>query len=177
MSQTRSPLRRLRCAASSASTIASELMSSTNVLTDVNGMFRISRENGPTTLSCLYTMYVEINDPKNSVSEPRNTQKPTLNVLRPVAVGGCAAACASANCLSYVKLDADAGADAELLRLPHQLAPLSSMSCTTLLLFRVLVRVHVQIRLVQTPSSQSQSPSRPVRTAVPTSAAPGTDRT
>src|SRR5262245_58641048 len=123
MSQTRSPLRRLRCAASSASTIASELMSSTNVLTDVNGMFRISCENGPTTLSRLYTMYVEINDPKNSVSEPRNTQKPTLNVLRPVAVGGCAAACASANFSPQPQWDADVDEDAELHRHLVQCAP------------------------------------------------------
>src|SRR5262245_18324581 len=95
MSQNSRPLRQLRCAASSASTIASELMSSTNVLTDVSGMVRISCENGPTTLSRLYTMYVEINDPKNNVSEPRNTQKPSLNVFSPVAVGACTA-CASA---------------------------------------------------------------------------------
>src|SRR5690606_40771790 len=66
---------------SSAITIASELISSTNVLTLVSGMFRISVEYGPTTLSCLYTMYAEMNEPKNSVSEPMNTQNPSFHVF------------------------------------------------------------------------------------------------
>jgi hypothetical protein len=36
-------------------------------------------------------MNVEISDPKNRVSDPRNVQKPTFHVFRPVVVGGCAA--------------------------------------------------------------------------------------
>jgi hypothetical protein len=32
-------------------------------------------------------MYVEIIDPKNSVSDPRKIQKPSFHVSRPVAVG------------------------------------------------------------------------------------------
>jgi hypothetical protein len=33
-------------------------------------------------------MYTEISDPKNSVSDPMNTQNPTFQVFSPVLVGG-----------------------------------------------------------------------------------------
>src|SRR2546423_5726718 len=73
--------------AASASTIASEDISSTNVETDVTGMLRIgfitvahcgglhtSCGNGPVTLRPLYTRYVEISDVNSMHSEPMKAQ-------------------------------------------------------------------------------------------------------
>src|SRR3954454_11234681 len=73
--------------AASASTMASDDMSSTNVDTDVTGMLRIgcsvvahcgglqtSCGNGPLTLRPLYTRYVEIRDVNSMHSEPMNAQ-------------------------------------------------------------------------------------------------------
>src|SRR5262249_54533471 len=73
--------------AASASTIASDDISSTNVETDVTGMLRIgfitvahcgglqtSCGNGPFTLRPLYTRYVEMSDVNSMHSDPMNAQ-------------------------------------------------------------------------------------------------------
>src|SRR3989449_2785129 len=81
-----------RCTAASARPIARLDMSKSNVLNDVNGIFRISCGYGPVRLLPLYTRYVEISEPKSKHSEPMNAQNAILRLSSPMLVRCVAAA-------------------------------------------------------------------------------------
>src|ERR1700680_612866 len=85
--------------AASASTIASDDMSRTNVETDVTGMFKIGLKtwpvagsfqtscgNGPVRLRPLYIRYVEMSDAKSMHSDPMNAQIAIFRLGSPVVV-------------------------------------------------------------------------------------------
>ena len=74
---------------SCANTMANELMSSTNVLTDVTGISNTSAGNAPPRLFPWYTRYVAISDPKNMQSEPRNAHMSIFLWFSPVVVASC----------------------------------------------------------------------------------------
>src|SRR5690349_15860837 len=90
----------LRWPALTASTIVSDDASSTNDVTDVNGMSK--RSDARIALPCrmcpltlgvppgrfLYSMYVEMSPPNIRHSEPRNTHMPNFSLVTPVFVGG-----------------------------------------------------------------------------------------
>ena len=81
-----------RWIAASASTIVNELISSTNDVTDVNGMFSRSCGVGPPRYCGSrprYRKYVAMNAPKKSASDDRNSQIASFGLLTPVFVGGC----------------------------------------------------------------------------------------
>ena len=68
-----------------ARAMVSELISSTNELTEVKGMSKTSLGPRPWTLRWRSSRYVEMRPPKSRQSEARNTHIPSLSLEMPVA--------------------------------------------------------------------------------------------
>ena len=74
------------CAALTASTMVSELISSTKLDTEVSGMSHSCAGPGEPVCRPRYSMYVEMSPPNSRHSLPRNNHIASLLLLSPVEV-------------------------------------------------------------------------------------------